>query len=299
MPLSIEIRSKQLQVVQTVLTKKRVHYKKTCSVDLEEGWIDAKGIVNQAAVVFALKQALDSNGIKETKCTLCINNASVIYRELIIPKVEDKRIPLVVRTEMIASLDLSNDFIVDFLILEELVDAHKTNLRVLAVAISQRALNSYVELCNKLALRPEVIETATTSVIRLVENSELSKHGEAFIVADVENDVMKLYLFENNKYILIRNTRLYDVEADKQAEWISDIEDNINKMLQYQFTRESHTGVESIYFYGNNPLIPEIINAVHINLAIESLLYPKPEFLSGREESYLPYLNPIGAALRK
>lgn len=299
MPLSIEIRTKQIQVVQTTVTKNRVHYKETFSVDLEDGWVDAKGIVNQTAVVFALKQAIDSLGIKEKKCTLCINNHSIIYRELIIPKVEDKRIPFVVRSEMIASLDLTTDHIVDFLILEELVETHKTNLRVLAVAIGQKALGSYVDLCMKLGLRPDAIDTSTSAIIKLVEKSDLSKDGEPIIVADVEKDVMRLYLFENKKYILIRNTKLNVIEEGKKLEWISDIEDNINKMLQYQFTRESHTGVQKIFFFGNHPQLTEIQESVKINLSTETSLYPKPDFLTGGEENYLPYLNAIGAALRK
>jgi len=299
MPLSIEIRTKQLEVVQTTVTKNRVHYKNTFSVDLEDGWVDAKGIVNQVAVAFALSQALEIRGIKEKKTTLCINNHSVIYRELLIPKVEDKRIPFIVRSEMIASLDLTTDHIVDFIILEEVTDGHKINLRVLAVAIAQRALGSYVDLCMKLGLRPEAIDTATSSVIKLVEKSDLSRDGEPIIVADVEKDVMRLYLFEHKKYILIRNTKLNEIEEGKKADWISDIEDNINKMLQYQFTRESHTGVKKIFFFGNHPLINDIQESVRENLSVETSLYPKPDFLSGGEESYLPYLNAIGAALRK
>ncbi len=299
MPLSIEIRARQLQVVQTTVTKSRVHYKNTFSVDLEEGWVDSKGIVNQAAIVLALNQVLESKGIKESKCTLCINNHSVIYRELMIPKIEDKRIPFVVKSEMIAALDLTTDHIVDFIILEEITVAHKTTLRVLAVAIAQGALGSYVDFCLKLGTKPDAIDTAISSVIKLVEKSDLCKEGEPTIIADVENDVMRLYLFENKKYILIRNTKLSEVDEDKKTEWISDIEDSINKMMQYQFTRESHTGIEKIFFFGSHPLLTEIQETVKANLLIETSLYPKPDFLSRGEESYLPYLNAIGAALRR
>ncbi|MEI7668115.1 MAG: pilus assembly protein PilM, partial [Erysipelotrichaceae bacterium] len=280
MPLSIEIRARQLQVVQTTVTKSRVHYKNTFSVDLEEGWVDSKGIVNQAAIVLALNQVLESKGIKESKCTLCINNHSVIYRELMIPKIEDKRIPFVVKSEMIAALDLTTDHIVDFIILEEITVAHKTTLRVLAVAIAQGALGSYVDFCLKLGTKPDAIDTAISSVIKLVEKSDLCKEGEPTIIADVENDVMRLYLFENKKYILIRNTKLSEVDEDKKTEWISDIEDSINKMMQYQFTRESHTGIEKIFFFGSHPLLTEIQETVKANLLIETSLYPKPDFLS-------------------
>lgn len=299
MPLSIEIRSKQMQVVQTVVTKNRIHYKKTCMVTLEDGWIDSKGVTNPAAVTFALNKALEDNGIKEKKATLCINNPSVVYRELTIPKVDDKRIAFVVRSEMIATLDLTHDFIIDFVILEETTDAHKVHIRVLAVAIAEKALASYIDICNKLNLKIEAVDTATTSVIRLVSKSDIFDEANPIIVANVESDIMKLYLFENKKYVLTRNNKLGEVDSKNMIEWVGDIEDNINKMMQYQFTRPSHIGIKRVVFFGDNPLIPDIQRAVAESLSVETLLYPKPDFLSGREDSYLPYLIAIGAALRK
>jgi type IV pilus assembly protein PilM len=299
MPLSIEIRLKQMLVVQTVVTKNRIHYKKTCVVDLEDGWIDAKGITDPAAVAFALNTALELNDIKETKCTLCINNPSVIYRELTIPKVEDKRIPFMVRSEMIATMDLAHDFVIDFVILDESTEAHKTHIRLLAVAISEKALSTYISLCTKVNLKVQVVDTATTSVIKLVHKSDIYDDENPTLVADIENDIMKLYLFENKKYILIRNTKLNEVDPTRKSEWIGDIEDNINKMLQYQFTRPSRIGIKKIVFFGNHPLINDIKESVSENLSIETQNYPKPDFLSGRDDNFLPYMNAIGAALRK
>lgn len=299
MPLSIEIRLKQMLVVQTVITKNRIHTRKTCTIDLEDGWIDAKGITDPAAVAFALNKAFVDNGIKEKKATICINNPSVIYRELTIPKVDDKRIPFVVRSEMIATLDLNHNFIIDFVILEETTEAHKSHIRLLAVAIAEKALATYIELCSKVGLRIDAVDTATTSVIKLVNKSDLFDGELPIIVADIETDIMKLYLFENKKYILTRNTKLPEFDEKRMIEWVGDIEDNVNKMMQYQFTRPSHVGIKRIAFFGNNPFISEIIGAVSESLGVETMLYPKPYFLSGKDDSFLPYLNAVGAALRK
>ena len=145
----------------------------------------------------------------------------------------------------------------------------------------------------------DVVETATTSVIKLVSKSDILEGNDPTIVADIENDIMKIYLFENKNYILLRNTKLNTVDSKNKIEWIEDVEDDINKMMQFQFTRPSHIGIKRIIIYGDHPLIPEIRDAVAESLSVETLLYPKPDFLSGREESYLPYLNAIGAALRK
>lgn len=299
MPLSIEIRLKKMLVVQTVITKNRIHAKKTCIVDLEDGWIDAKGITDPAAVSFALNKALVDNDIKEKRATLCINNPSIMYREINIPKVDDKRIPFMVRSEMIATMDLSADYIIDFIILDETTEAHKTQIRILAVAISEKALASYVNLFTKLDIKIDVIDTATSSVIKLINKTDVFDGDLPVIIADVEQDLLKLYLFENKKYILIRNTKLQEFEPTRKIEWIGDLEDNINKMVQYQFTRESHVGVKRIAFFGDHPLLQDISRSVSESLDVETMLLPKPDLLSSRDENFLPFLNAIGASLRK
>lgn len=299
MPLSIEIRSKQMHVIQTVVSKSRVFIKKSFSIALQDGWVDAKGITDIAAVSFALSSALIANGIKEKRVSLCINNPSVIYRELLIPKVEDKRIPFVVQSEMIASLDLNKDHIIDFVILDEIKEAHKVQLRVMGVAIAQKALSSYVETFIKLNLKIDVVDTAITSIIKLAEKSSICEDELPIIIADVEDELLKLYLFENKKYIFIRNTKLVVGENSDQSELITNVEDDINKMLQYQFTRESHIGVRKVIFFGTNPLIGDIAKSVSTSLNVDTLLYPKPEFLNTREESHLPYIYPIAVALRR
>jgi len=299
MPLAIEIRLRSIFLVQTVVTKSKIHIKKTAVVDLQEGWVDAKGINDLSAVTAAVSQALNNNGIQEKKINLCINNPSIIYRELTIPKIEDKRIPFVVRSEMIASLDLKRDHVVDFVLLDEMTENHKTQLRVLGVAISQQALSSYVDFCFKLGSKPEVIETATTSLIRLVDRSKIASDGQPLIVADVEADVLKLYLFEGNKYILIRNTRLIQSEGGNQDPVIGHIEDDINKMMQHQFTRESHLGVQKVVFLGNHPLLKQVAQSVNVNLSVDTELYPNPEFLGAKDGLFHAFLYPIGASLRK
>lgn len=299
MPLSIEIRLKEIVLVDTKTKKGKFSLINPAIIPLESGWIDAKGINDLGAVAESIRHMLEYSNITTKHCTLCINNNSVIYREMTIPKIEDKRLPMIIRNEMIASLDLSSDHIVDFVVLEEFSETGKLKLRVLGVAILKSALGTYVDLVNKLNLRITAIDTATTAVINLVNRSRVADNGEPVLIADIQADLMKLYLFEKKKYVMVRSFRLPDEQEKEKAVWIGDLEDNINKMLQYQFTRESHMGVGRVYFFGDHPWLMDIKDSVSESLSIDTLAFPMNDLLLTSTPTDLSYLNAIGALLRK
>jgi len=300
MALSIEIRNNSVHVIQAKTMNSRVVCRKAVQFDLPSNIIDAKGITDIDQFSLALGVCLENNGIKEKKCTLCINNLSVIYRELTIPQVDDKKIPFIVRSETISSLNLTNEYIIDYIILEEFVEENKPMLRILAVAIQGIAIESYLEAMYKLKIKPTVIESSTSSAIKLVDLCDFASNGEPIVVADVENGYLKLYLFEEGRYILTRNTKLFDYSLQDKDQVVDIIEDNINKMIQFQFTRSSHKGLSKIILFGSDDLVEEVQKGVTENLQIECALFPLPEFLVNETGiPLLPYMNAIGALLRK
>jgi Tfp pilus assembly PilM family ATPase len=63
-----------------------VNISKTIFFEFPDSWIDNQGIREVDEFGSLLEEHLTKNNIKEKDCILCINNASIIYRELIIPK---------------------------------------------------------------------------------------------------------------------------------------------------------------------------------------------------------------------
>ena len=73
--------------------------------------------------------------MREKQAYVCINNSSVIYRELIIPEVDERRIPLIVRSEMISNLNLSPDYIMDYIVLNEFEEDTSKFLRIFSLIV--------------------------------------------------------------------------------------------------------------------------------------------------------------------
>lgn len=299
MAISIEVRNNRVYVIDANISSGKVNCKKAFSLELPDGILDAKGILDTVQFARILESGFTEHRIKTKKISLCINNPSIIYRELVIPRVDDKKMSFVVRSEMISSLNLTNEYIIDYLILEEFLDQRKPFYRILAVAILDSAMKSFVETFRKMKIVPITIETSTSAIIQYVDHAGISNDGEPIIVADIEDNALKLYLFEEGKYVLTRNTKISEDMADRSS-LVGVIEDNINKMIQFQFTRPSHQGVKRIFLFGKEGLIEQAMSSVKENLQVDTVIFPQTGFFI--DETNSPHYNKlyaVGALLRK
>lgn len=299
MAISVEVRNNRLNVVDAVVTGGKVTVKKAFSMEIPEGILDAKGILDPVQFGRILESGLSENHAKTKKISVCINNPSVIYRELVIPRVDDKKMAFVVRSEMISSLNLTNEYIIDFIILDEFLDQRKPFYRILAVAILDSAMKSFVDTFKSIKIAPTVIETSTSAIIKYVDLAGISNDGEPIILADIEDNALKLYLFEESKYVLTRNTKISEEMADRSS-LIGVIEDNINKMVQFQYTRPSHQGVKRIYLFGKEGLVEQAMSSIKESLQIDTQIFPQTNFVI--DETGTPHyikLYAVGALLRK
>ncbi len=299
MAISIEVRNNRMYAVDAVVNAGKVTIKKAFTMELPEGIVDSKGILDPIQFGRILESGLSEHHLKAKKISACINNPSVIYRELVIPRVDDKKMSFVVRSEMISSLNLTNEYIIDYLILDEFLDQRKPFYRILAVAILDSAMKSFVDTFKHIKIIPTVVETSTSSIIKYVDLAGISNDGDPIIVADIEDNALKLYLFEENKYVLTRNTKISEEMADRSS-LIGVIEDNINKMVQFQYTRPSHQGVKRIYLFGKEGLVEQAMSSIRESLQIDTQIFPQTNFVI--DETGTPHyikLYAVGALLRK
>ena len=247
-----------------------------------------------------LSQAIKDNGFKSKDVILTLNNSSVIYRELYLPRIEAKRLALIVRSEMMEVLNLTPDYIMDFVVLDESVsDEGKPMVRVLAVASPSLAIRSYLELIKQTKLRLKCIDTATNSVLKFVELTPELRSLEQFILVDIGTSQLRLYLFDEGKYVLTRNTRLTMIGQATDTDAVYFIEDHINKMIQYSYTRGNKSGIKKIVLAGNEEFMESLCSRVEEDLLVPCESLKKPDFVSMSNTFSPNSLNAIGALLRK
>ncbi len=297
MALSIEIRSSHVYFVEANVSKNRIVVKKSHAFEFPDYWINSQGVQEMDDFSLLMEQHLDEQKISEKKVSICLNNSSIIYRELQVPKLDEKRLPLVVRSEMMNALNLTPDYIMDFVILNEFDTEDGPMYRVLAVAILTSALESYLKLFKKINLKPVVIDSATNSVIKLINRGNVVS-DEQVMIADVGNGHLRLYLFEDGQYALSRNSRLVALTEDNREEVLAVVEEHINKMIQFSFTRGNNRGVKKVILTGIDELLNDIAQSVIENLNMQCVVLEKPEFIHCKTTFETKFVNALGALLR-
>lgn len=300
MPVAIEFKSDTINIVEARSRSGGFDLRQVKTISFPEDWLDAQGIREMEDFYLLLTQTIEDAEIKTKDTILCINNSSVIYRELVVPSIEDKKLSMIVRSEMMDVLNLTPDYIMDYVVLEEFVDENGAPMiRMLAVACLSSVLSSYIMLMKRLKLKLTCIDSATNAVLKLVSEVPDLKSLEQMILVDVGNGHLRLYLFEQGKYVLSRNAKLVHLMDSSRAEIINVIEDNINKMIQFSYTRGNKSGIKKIVLAGKDELLADLKSKVLEDLLVPCEVLPRPSFIGGDIEFETRYINVLGSLIRK
>lgn len=298
MSLAIEIRNGFVYCVQANCRGSNVLVKRMHHFEFDPEWIGDKGILNEDAFAEKLKDELNFKKFKDKKVTLCINTNSLIQRELVIPKVDERKIPLLVRSEMINNLNLSTDFVMDYTFLENITVEEFTQMRVLAVALEKSYIESLLRVMKRINKKVETIDSSANAMIKFMSFNNTLNANEQHIVVDVEDDALRLYLFENKIYALNRSNRIDVYHEDYKDLYISGVVEHINKMIQFSYTRSKKLPLHKIYLTGMDETLEAIKASVEDLLRVECELVKCNMNIKG-ENFENRYINVYGSLLRK
>jgi hypothetical protein len=169
----------------------------------------------------------------------------------------------------------------------------------LAVASLSSALESYISLMKRLKLKLISIDSATNSIIKTVSMTPSIIEKEQVILVDIGSGHLRLYLFELGQYVLSRNTRLVTLNESSKEEIIATIEDNINKMIQFSYTRGTKGGIKSIVLVGQDEILADLKKRVSEDLFVPCDVLECPSFVTWDQPFQSKYINAIGALVRK
>ncbi len=296
MPLAIEIRNGYVNLVEANVSKSEILVKKVHSYKFDETWISEAGIVKVEEFAGLLKKELAKAQMKDKNVTVCVNNNAIIYRELNLPVVDEVKIPLLVRSEMMNNLNLTPDYIMDYVFIEELKNEKMNQFRVLGVALHKEYIESILDVLHHLNLKAKVIDGAANAMIKYVDSAKVVPDEGLVIVTDIEESYLRQYLFENGNYALSRNNRIEEFSKKEKEEGIASIIDNINKMIQFSYTRGQST-LTKVILTGNDDYLNTIKKQVKDSIGIEcEILAPQTNIRGLKYENR--YVNAIGGLMR-
>ena len=304
--LSIDMGSNSIKAVEGKLQKGVINVTKLAEVLLPEGAIADGKILNFELVVNALERLIKENSIKARDVIITTNSSSIINRDILIPSVQEEEMDTVVRYEIQQYLPINlDDYIVQFVVLDEIVDDEGVKLKVNVTAFPERVALSYYNLINALDLDPYALDVSYNAINKLANLGEYTQKDGGLIggpvaFVDMGAASINVSIFKNNKLDFTRMIKmggdniLYALSERlnmsikstefikfKDIDLLSEDEENtknkvvqgvvnelleeLERIIQFYNNRAS-SKIDKIYIYGG------ISNLRNINLFLEEKL---------------------------
>lgn len=303
--LSIDLGSNSIKLVEGKFNKNKLSLNKLIQILTPEDSISDGRILNLQAIIDILDFSIKENNIKAKDVIFTTNSSSIINRDITIPIVEDDEMETVIRYEIQQYLPINlDDYIIQFVVLDEIVDDAGAKLKVNVTSFPERMAFSYYSVINSLDLNPYALDVTYNSVNKIANYSQYtSKDGQviggtvAFV--DMGATSINVAIFKNGKLdftrmiksggdnidyalsqslnmsikstesIKIKEADLLSNKEDAKNETIrkavDDILEELERILQF-YMNKSNTNIDKVYIYGG------LSNLNNINLYMKNKL---------------------------
>ena len=170
--------------------------------------------------------------------------------------------------------------------------------RVLAVGMTKDIIRYDVEKLTELKCKKILgIDVGYDVLFNYIKELDLLINNTATLLIEVNGNIVKLFLFNGDKYVLAKTTRIFNVEL---SEILSTIKDEISMMQQFQSTYNQDMQINQTYVFGSTEelnIIIEDLNNEYQTLKSDFL----PLLKSVKCEdgfNYLAHIYALGAIMR-
>ena len=180
--LIIEIRDTTLRIIQATSNLNTFKITGSKTVEFEDNW---KTYISNPELATSLTQTLRS--YKESKFLLCLNNSSVIYRDMVVPKANPRYLNSLIRHELTHALNLSNDYLMDYTILGDTLSNGKKMHKILVATILATNLNEILEFFDKVGLYISKVDVSLNSLMKYVDITKIASKDKNTLVTDISS----------------------------------------------------------------------------------------------------------------
>lgn len=277
--LIIEIRDNALSLIQAESHLNTYTLKQSKVILFEESW---KNFIAQADNALSLTQTIHS--FQEDKVLICLNTSSVIYRDMIVPKASPRYLDSMIRHELKSTLNLSDEYLMDFAILGETIKDEKKMHKILVSAVLATSINEIIDFLEKANLKIINIDVSLNSLQKYIEITKLLNKSKNTLVADIGSSSIRQYLFEKGKYSYYRTTKIAALsEVDDKLSIQSTVE-NIEKMIQFSLSLGQNSAIDQIILLGCYPYVESLKEQLSDDLSIETSILSSPSLLTNSKK---------------
>lgn len=290
-------------------------------------------LVNIPAIAESIQSALTENQISCKSLTFCINSPAIVSREMVVPKLKPSELTVVVQNEMIQVMGgSSKKTLVDYIISDVIEQDGGEAYKIIVTAVPEELVGSYVELASILNIKIKFIDLTTNTLCKvgITDNvfpdapyimAHIGQNSLIINLIDgdkklfsrsiiINNDFMRNELF-NNQYIPLLDSDFINLnlspsnlELDPLLQnitqpYLSNVADNISKIMQFQTSKNNQRPIEKIFISGGLANIAGLDSSLTNSLNIPVAVYQNPTFVKADfDYNFFEYIGAIGALIR-
>ncbi len=304
--LSFDITDKTIRIVKGIESGSKIKITDAATIDIEDNSIENGMISDVQSLAAKIDEILKSHNMKEKNAIVSVSSSQTIFKELTIPKANDKQFMKMIRAEMQAQLGIDNSYSISYIVVEEFQESNNNgkkgamSTRLLATACPYEIIESCKQLFSVLSISLKSVMIGCNCVSKLILADVKSRLKMPLLAVQVDRNYLSINLYDELKLAFSRFTDVDPADYGFSSDYMTQaVNENMFRMLQFQKTRKSDKSVENVIFYGDLENIEDIVVAAEqMDLNVSTIAIP-PQ-ISGCENIEFPlYANAIGALFKR
>lgn len=239
--IAIDIGTHNIKIIQAKTKKSKIKVNKYLIFDTPSNAVEDGYILDVDSLALQIKKKLKFNRIKAKNAVVTITGTSIITREIILPKASIKELGAIVNNEAphIFPVD-TNDYILDYKILEEIIADNTKQYRILVVAVPNRMIEGYVNLMDKCGLKIHSIDYMGNSLSKFVNNQETQMDKQRVKITDNNQTICAIDMGSHMTTVIIMEkgilkfVRMFSYDGQQFAR---EVTENFNLSSEIQFQK--------------------------------------------------------------
>jgi type IV pilus assembly protein PilM len=174
---------------------------------------------NESGAAEALKILLNVNGIGKSRVSSSIRNKSLTFSHIKLPKMPKDDLTEAVRWEVKKGIDFPEDAIIDYVVIDELMEEGKTKLSIMTFAVKKDEVMGHVGILKEASLIPDVIDVGPMTLLSAFDYNYGWEKDKRYAVLDLGASKATLSIISNGS---LRFTRYIPLAGDDITRIIQD-----------------------------------------------------------------------------
>lgn len=291
MALVIEIRDRELYVLSGSGSAKNLKVHKAFRIFLKESLFTNNDVKFDDATISDIKQKLKEHQINDKKVHLVINHRIILTKDLIVPKIDKKKLEFLISNEMTTMLNLTREFVVDYRILDEIEVEGIKQYHCLSSAIRRKTVEGLEILFEGMGMKIVSIQGASNSILNFVNKTKIVDSYEPLILMDASTSYIRYFLFNRGHFSLMRSNFIH---IDDDPSIISKRVLHVLDLLSQSQAGETGKPISKILLVGYEKrfsMMQQLVKtAMNIDVEIPEIF----DIVSPKDQNLYDFINSLG-----